>query len=88
MNGLWFLPKGEAVTYDGSDELWVENCRGVKWHDPVTELKMLVKTDPTHRLLQKWVLNQIASHLKTLERKREAKEVRAIIKELYQQKKE
>ncbi|MFX1492454.1 MAG: serine hydrolase domain-containing protein [Promethearchaeota archaeon] len=88
IEGLWFLPKGETVTFNGKDELWVENCRGVKWDDPVTELKMLVETDPKHRLLQKWVLNQIASHLKTLGRKKEVKEVRVIKKELYGKKKE
>ena len=87
IEGLWFLPKGETVTYNGNDELWVENCRGVKWVDPVTELKRLVETDPKHRLLQKWILNQIEYHLKTLDRKKEAKEVRAIKKDLYGQKK-
>jgi hypothetical protein len=86
IEGLWFLPKGETVTFDGDDELWVENCRGVKWHDPVTELTTLAHTDPEHRLLQKWILDQIASHLKTLERRKESKEVKAIKKELYQQK--
>jgi CubicO group peptidase (beta-lactamase class C family) len=76
--GLWFLPKGETVTFDGKDELWIENCRGVKWVDPVLELQMLVETNPRHRLLQKSVLSQIASHLATLGRKKEAKEVRTI----------
>ena len=88
VKGLWFLPKGETVTFDGKDELWVENCRGVKWVDPVTELKMLVETNPGHRLLQKWVLSQIASHLATLGRKKEAKEVRTIKNKIYGQKKE
>lgn len=88
IKGLWFLPKGETVTFDGKDELWVENCRGVKWDDPVSELKMLVESDPRHRLLQKWILDQIATHLKTLGRKKEAKGVRAIKKELYGKKKE
>ena len=87
IQGLWFLPKGEAVTFDGNDELWVENCRGKKWEDPVAELKSLAVTDPQHRLLQKWVLDQIASHLKVLGRKIEAKEVREIKKELHGQKK-
>ncbi|MGY5852417.1 MAG: serine hydrolase domain-containing protein [Candidatus Thorarchaeota archaeon] len=87
IEGLWFLPKGETVTFDGKDELWVENCKGVKWTDPVPELKMLAETNPKHRLLQKWVLNRIASHLKTLDRKREAKEVRTIKNEFYGQKK-
>jgi CubicO group peptidase (beta-lactamase class C family) len=88
IDGLWFLPKGEAVTFDGENELWVENCRGVKWDDPVTELKKLVKTDPRHRLLQKWVLDRIVSHLKTLGQKKWAQEVRIIKNELYGQKKE
>ncbi|MFX1402914.1 MAG: serine hydrolase domain-containing protein [Promethearchaeota archaeon] len=87
IKGLWFLPKGETVTFNGKDELWVENCRGVKWKNPIQELKALAKTNPRHRLLQKWVLDQIATHLKTLGRKNEAKDVRALKKELYGQKK-
>ncbi len=73
IEGLWFLPKEEAVSFDGKDELRLENYRGVKWDNPVTQLKMLVKTDLRHRLLQKWVLDQIASHLKTLGRKKRGK---------------
>jgi hypothetical protein len=38
--------------------------------------------------VQKWVLDQIASHLKTIGRKIEVKEVRALKKELYGKKKE
>ncbi len=87
IEGLWFLPKGETVTFDGEDELWVENCRGVKWNNPLKELKALAQTDSRHRLLQKWVLDQIAAHLKTLDRKNEAKEVRVLKKELYGHKK-
>ncbi len=47
IEGLWFLPKGETVTFNGKDELWVENCRGIKWDAPVSELKMLVASDQT-----------------------------------------
>ena len=86
IEGLFFTPKGEAVTFEGS-ELWVENCRGVKWEDPVTELRMLIAKDPKHRLLYKWPLDQIAAHLKELGRKKEAKEVREIRKELHSEKK-
>lgn len=77
IEGLFFLPKGEAVTFE-DDELWVENCRGVKWNDPVAELKTLIEENPTHRLLGKWPLDQTAAHLKELGRMQEAKEVRAI----------
>ncbi|NHI90062.1 MAG: class A beta-lactamase-related serine hydrolase [Candidatus Thorarchaeota archaeon] len=88
IKGLWFLPKGEAVTFNGRDQLWVENCRGVKWESPAKELRTLVKTDPKHRLLQKRVLNQIMYHLRNLGRKQEAKEVDAIKKEIHGKKKE
>lgn len=84
--GLFFTPKGEAVTFEGN-ELRVENCRGVKWEDPVGELRTLVEKDPKHRLLHNWILDQIATHLKELGRKKEAKEVRAIKRKLYSKKK-
>jgi hypothetical protein len=53
----------------------------------VTDLRGLIKKEPTHRLLNKWPLTQLANHLKTLGRKKEAKEVRVIKKELYPPKK-
>ncbi|MHA2206290.1 MAG: serine hydrolase domain-containing protein [Candidatus Thorarchaeota archaeon] len=84
--GLFFMPKGETVILDGN-EIWVENCRGVKWEDPVTDLRGLMKKELTNRLLNKWPLTQLANHLKTLGRKKEAKEVRVIKKELYPPKK-
>lgn len=86
IEGLFFTPKGEAVISEG-DELWIENCRGVKWENPVAELKMLIEKDPKHRLLYKWPLDQIAAHLKELGRKKEAKEVRAMRKDLHSEKK-
>ena len=73
---------GETVVFEG-DELSVENVRGVKWEDPVTELRHLAKTNPKHGLLVKWRIDQVASHLKTLGRKNESKEVRELKKELY-----
>lgn len=82
IEGLFFTPKGEAVTFEG-DELWVENCRGVKWDNPVAELRTLIEENPKHRLLGKWPLNQIAAHLKELGRKQEAKEVRVIRRSLH-----
>ena len=86
IKGLFFTPKGETVTFEGN-ELGVENCRGVKWEDPVTELKMLVENDPKHRLLHKWPLDQITSHLQELGRNQEAKEVRAIERKLHSENK-
>jgi hypothetical protein len=86
IQGLFFTPKGETVTFEGN-ELWVENCRGVKWEDPVTELRILVEKNPKHRLLYKWPLNQIAFHLKEPGRKQEAREVRAIKRKLHSTKK-
>ncbi|MCK5389292.1 MAG: beta-lactamase family protein, partial [Candidatus Thorarchaeota archaeon] len=84
--GLFFLGYGEAVLFEG-DELSVENVRGVKWVNPVAELRNLAKNNPKHGLLVKWRLDQIASHLKTLGRTSEAKEVRQIKKDLYPPKK-
>ncbi|UCG45433.1 MAG: beta-lactamase family protein, partial [Candidatus Bathyarchaeota archaeon] len=86
IDGLFFTPKGEAVSFE-TDELWVENCRGVKWENPVEELRMLMEKNPKHRLLYKWPLDQIAAHLKELGRKKEAKAVRAIKRELHSKKK-
>ena len=86
IEGLFFMQKGETVVLDGED-LWMENCRGIKWEDPVTELRELMKKEPKHRLLNKWPLSQLSTHLKTLGRKKEAKEVRAIKRELYPPKK-
>ncbi|MFX0053339.1 MAG: serine hydrolase domain-containing protein, partial [Promethearchaeota archaeon] len=82
IEGLFFGQNGEAVTYS-PDELWVENVRGVKWDDPVTELKELVQNKPNHRLLSKIALSQLATHLKTLGRSKEAKEIRSISKKLH-----
>ncbi|MFX0107376.1 MAG: serine hydrolase, partial [Candidatus Hodarchaeota archaeon] len=87
IEGLFFVGKGEAVTFEGN-ELWIENVRGVKWEDPVEELEQLIKSDPGHRLLRKFTLGQIASHLKTLGRRKEAKEVSALRKALYDKKNE
>jgi hypothetical protein len=84
--GLFFLGYGEAVVFEGN-ELSVENVRGVKWEDPVSELRKLAKTNPSHGLLVKWRLDQVASHLKTLRRKSDAKEVREIKRQLYPSKK-
>ncbi|MHA2141733.1 MAG: serine hydrolase domain-containing protein [Candidatus Thorarchaeota archaeon] len=84
--GLFFLGYGEAVVFE-SNELSVENVRGVKWADPVSELRKLAKTNPSHGLLVKWRLDQVASHLKTLKRRSEANEVREIKKQLYPSKK-
>jgi hypothetical protein len=84
--GLFFLGYGEAVVFEGNT-LSIENVRGVKWEDPVTEIRQLADTIPNHGLLVKWRLDQVASHLKTLGRKSEAKEVREIKKKLYPSKK-
>jgi CubicO group peptidase (beta-lactamase class C family) len=84
--GLYFLEYGEAAQFEGN-ELSVENVRGVKWENPVAELSCLSRTNPKHGLLVKWRLDQVATHLKTLGRKSEAKEVREIKKELYPPKK-
>ncbi|MFW9909790.1 MAG: serine hydrolase domain-containing protein [Candidatus Thorarchaeota archaeon] len=84
--GLFFLGYGETVLFEG-DELSVGNVRGVKWLNPVEELDDLAKNNTNHRLLVKWRLDQVASHLKTLGRTNEAKEVLKIKKELYPPKK-
>ncbi len=86
IDDVFFTPKGETVTFE-DDELWVENCRGVKWKNPIAELRMLMEKNPKHRLLNKWPLDQIAAHLNELGRKQEAKEVRAIKRTLHSERK-
>lgn len=83
--GLYFLPNGETITHDGN-ELWIEGIRGVKWDNPLDELRVLSKSNPTHRLLRRNTLSQIDSSLKILGRNREAKEVRALKANLYARK--
>jgi CubicO group peptidase (beta-lactamase class C family) len=80
--GLFFMPHGETVIHDGKT-LWVDNCRGEKWDDPLAELRMLIETNPDHRLLSKNVLTQIAQSLRILGRNTEAKEIRKLKEQLY-----
>lgn len=82
---LFFMPHGETVVHDGKT-LWVANCRGEKWDDPVSELQMLVEKNPDHRLLSKNVLTEIAQSLEKLGRNDETKEVRKLKKMLYSSK--
>lgn len=84
--GLFFMPHGETVVHDGKT-LWVANCRGEKWDDPISELQMLIEKNPDHRLLSKNVLTEIAQSLGKLGRNDEAKEVRKLKKMLYSSKK-
>ena len=86
IEGLFFLAYGESVIFE-NNTLSVENVPGVKWNNPVTELRQLAESNPNHGLLVKWRLSQVASHLKTLGRKNEAKEVGEIKRSLYPPKK-
>ena len=86
VSGLFFMPHGETVVHDGKT-LWVDNCRGEKWDDPLAELRMLIETNPDNRLLSKNVLTQIAQSLRILGRKKEVSEVRKIRERLYFKKK-
>jgi CubicO group peptidase (beta-lactamase class C family) len=80
--GLFFMPHGETVIHEGRT-LWVANCRGEKWDDPVSELQMLIEKDPDHRLLSRNVLTEIAQSLKILGRNDEAKEVQTMKKNIH-----
>ncbi|MFX0123082.1 MAG: serine hydrolase domain-containing protein [Candidatus Hodarchaeota archaeon] len=79
--GLFFAQNNLSVIFK-QDETIIYGIRNVKIEDPVPEIKALIENDRSNPLLDSWVLDNVISLLKFLERNIEATQVEDLKNEL------